>query len=283
MSNQVPAVFVAAFDRDVKKDYAQKRQLRNTVTLRTNVQGESYRFQMSGQGLATRKIPQAEVVPMNIGYDKITVILDPYNAPDYSDVYDLQRINFDERQTLVSASADSILRLEDQLVINALNATSNTPIGGTAPITTDTFRLAAEEMDKRNVPYGDNRTFIMYSRGKYQLLGDDDASTVDKNAIKILFKGQIMEWLGFQIYIFGNMAEGGMPDSGTGTNKYAFAYDKKAVGLAIGINMRTSVDWIPDRTSWLINTLYMAASTIIPQASSPTDQFGIVKIEHDLS
>jgi hypothetical protein len=76
------------------------------------------------------------------------------------------------------------------------------------------------------------------------------------------------------------MPEGGMPDANPGSTKYAFAYHKPNIGLAVGINMRSAIDWIPDRTSWLINTIYMAGAVAIPQADGT--QLGIVKIEHNV-
>jgi hypothetical protein len=275
MSNQLSNVYIAAFDRDVKREYVQRAQLRKTVKLRTGVVGESYRFQKSFQGLATRAIPQAEVVPMNIDYDKVTTLLQDWNAPEYTSIFDQQKINFEERQDLVMSCAQAITRREDQLVIDAAQASHFVDEAGNfaTAMSTETFRAADFILTNNNVPQDQNRTMIMNARAKDQLLGDDSADTVDKNTVKILYKGEIMHWLGFNIYIFGKMQEGGLPNTGNPAEQYAFAYHKPSIGLAVGINMRTEINYIPDRVSWLVNSVYSANSVTI-------DTDGVVRVRH---
>ena len=49
---------------------------------------------------------------------------------------------------------------------------------------------------------------------------------------------------------------------------------KVAVGLAIGMDMRTDIDWIADRTSWLSNGMMKAGSVV-------RDEGGLVKVLYD--
>ena len=51
-----------------------------------------------------------------------------------------------------------------------------------------------------------------------------------------------------------------------------YAFHRSAVGLAIGINMKTEINYIPQKTSWLTNGVMKAGSVAI-------DETGIVKIK----
>ena len=69
------------------------------------------------------------------------------------------------------------------------------------------------------------------------------------------------------------MKEGGLPlDTGDQTRK-AFAFAKSCIGHAVGINMRSEINYIADSTSWLVNTIFSAGAIVI-------DPYGIVTIEH---
>ena len=84
--------------------------------------------------------------------------------------------------------------------------------------------------------------------------------------------GEIDTWMGFKWHVIGVRAEGGLP--GVTGDEIAFAYHKSAIGLAIGIDMRTSVDWVPQKTSWLANGMFKAGAI----AREPQ---GIIKVQYD--
>lgn len=278
MSRYVSDLAVAEFDRDVKQEYAQTAQLRATVKVKSGVEGETIRFQKSNQGMANKKVPQADVTPMNIDYSYVTAMMEDWNAPEYTDLFDQAKINFDERRELVSLSAKAVARREDQIIIDAFKdgatelAVPKT-IGSTTGMNTAKFRDAKRLLDYQNVP-GTDRIFLMSSEALYDMLGDDDADTFDKNAVKALVQGELTQWLGFRIMTIGYMAEGGLPK--TTNDRLAFAYHKQSLGYGIGINMRTEVNYVPQKTSWLVNTVFSAGAIAI-------DAKGMVKITHEES
>ena len=51
-------------------------------------------------------------------------------------------------------------------------------------------------------------------------------------------------------------------------------FAKDAVGLAVGIDMKTDIDWIADRTAWLCNGMMKAGSVV-------RDEGGLVKVQYD--
>lgn len=277
MSKNLTANAIASFDAMVKHAYQATAELRDTVRVKTGVVGSSHKFPKMGKGTATKRTPQTDVVAMNIGHSRVSVDLEDWAAPEYTDIFDQQEVNYSERQELAEVIAGAIGRREDQLIIDGMEAagtseTVGTDVGGTGSgLNTAKVRRAKKLMDANNVTRGaENRCFLAHAEGLEDLLGDSDANTVDKNAIKMLVDGEITRWVGFTFKILGDRDEGGLPlDSTIRTN---FAYDRRAVGLAIGLDFRTEVNYIPEKTSWLANGLFKAGAVGI-------DAEGIVEIE----
>lgn len=275
MSKNLTANAVAEFDAEVKHAYQGMGLLRGSVRLRTGVVGSTHRFPKMGKGTATKRVPQTRVVPMNIAHTNATATIEDWNAPEFTDIFDQQKVNYDERQELAMVIAGAIGRREDQLILDAIDAASttltvSTDIGGSATgLNTAKFRRSRQLLSTQGVPKNGGRTIVVHSIGMEQLLGDSDASTFDKNTIKALFDGEIGRWLGFDVIEMEDRDEGGLPLASSVRTSYA--YHQTAVGLALGIDFRTEVNYIPDMTSWLANGIFAAGSVGI-------DALGIVEI-----
>lgn len=284
MSKFLTNAAVTEFDSEVKHAYQAQGKLRNTVSIRTGVVGEAYKFAASGKGLANQKASQADVTPMDVERSRPTANLENWNAPEYTDIFDQAEVNFDEKQELAETIALAIARREDQIIIDAMangtyNATpgSDSAIGllitaATALTVADVRQAATKGLTKRGVPSMD-RTIAITADSLDQLLATTQVTNADYNSVKALVQGEIDTFLGFTFCVIETREEGGLPGDGTATCS-SFAYHKKAVGYAIGLDMKTSVDWIAQKTSWLSNAVYKAGAVIRENA-------GIVKIVSD--
>jgi len=276
MSRSLTSNAIASFDADVKAAYEKGGLLRPTVRMKTGVVGSTHRFPKMGKGLATRRVPQTDVTPMNIAHDKVTATLEDWNAPEYTDIFDKQKVNYDEQTQLAGIIANSIGRREDQLILDALDAASttltiDTNVGGAGTgLNTAKCRRARRLLNENGVPKDKgSRTAVISSEGMEQLLGDSDANTVDKNVIKALYDGDIDYWVGFNFIEMEDRVEGGLPKATTARTSYF--YHREAVGLAVGIDFRTEVNYIPHKTSWLANGIFSAGAVGI-------DALGIVEM-----
>jgi len=273
MSKFLPDAAIASFDSDVKLAYQTGSKLRRSIRVRTNVVGSTHRFPKMGKGIATRRTSQSDVQLMNVTHTNATATLTDWNAPELTDLFDDIKNNFSEIAELAITEAQAMGRREDQLILDALDAASTTltvadTVGDTTDLDTAKIRRAKFLLDDQGVPGGD-RTFILSARGLEQMLGDSDASTFDKNAIKALFEGEIMHWVGFDFIMMETRTEGGLPFSDP--DRTSYAYHRSSTGLAVGKDMAAAVDWIPIKTSWLSNVLFSAGSVGI-------DALGIVEI-----
>lgn len=265
---------IASFASNVKQAWQGASQLRATVNLKTGVVGSTHRFNKIGKGLATKRIAQTDVVPMNIVHGNATAVLEDWNAAEYTDIFNQQKVPYSEVQALANVIAKAIGRREDQMVIDALDAAATahvvpTSVGADAGMNVAKLLRAKALLDDNDVD-DEERYMAISARGLEQLLGNTEVTSADFNAVKSLVHGEVDYFLGFKFKKFGKREEGGLPISGT--TRTSFAYQKEAVGLAIGKDFSVSVDWIAHKTSWLSNGMFIGGAIAI-------DADGIVEIE----
>lgn len=265
------------FDSEVKHAYQQGGKLRNCVTVRTGVTGEAYKFNAMGKGMANQKATQANVTPMNVTHSRPTANLENWNAPEYTDIFDAAEVNFDEQRELAQTIANAINRRLDQIIIDAMTAVtySTTPTstgaysiaaGGTQ-FTVDKLRSASRYLSQRGVPETDR--YIAYTaEDRENLLGTTQATSADFNTVKALVNGDIDSFVGFKFVLIEDRDEGGLPSN------VAYAWHKMAVGLAIGMDVSTEVNYVAEKTSWLANGKLKAGAV-------SREDVGLVEINMD--
>jgi hypothetical protein len=276
MSIFVTNVAVTQFESDVHAEFQAKGfRTRNSIRLRNNVVGATLSFPVSSQGIAQQKALQADVVPMNIEYTPIPVTLTNWHASDYSDIFAQAEINFDERMELVKTSAMSIGRRMDQMVIDALDASTPATIivdGGTN-FTYDKLRTAIAGLHANNA--GDGGIYCLISaEAESQLLDEEQLTSSFFVNQKVIENGglQGLKLAGVNWIVIGNMTEGGL--SKAGNIRQCYMYDKQAIGMGIGIDFRTEINYVPEKLSWLVSSLFKAGAVAI-------DPLGIVQIAID--
>lgn len=273
MAVGVSNAFVQLFDAEVKQAYQAQRALAGVVRERTNVEGSQVKFPKIGKGTATIRVPQTDVTPLNVSYSQVTATMSDYIAAEYSDIFSQQKINFDERRELVQVVSGAIGRRMDQLVIDALSGSGTaltvaTGIGGaTTNMNLAKLLEAKELLDTGNVPAQD-RFMLIHASGLAALLDDTKIASSDYAAVKALVQGQLDTFLGFKFITIGDRDEGGLPKPSTRT---CFAFHKDAIGMGIGMNQKTEINYVAEKTSFLVASMFSAGAVAI-------DAEGIVAI-----
>jgi N4-gp56 family major capsid protein len=195
MAQNVTTAFVTLFEAEVKQAYQAESVLRGTMRTRTGVSGNTVKFPKIGKGVATVRVPQTDVTPLNVTYSQVTATMSDYIAAEYSDIFHQSHINFDERRELVEVVSKSIARRMDQLCIDALNASSGTAvatgIGGAASnMNIEKIRATAKVMNTNNVPTGD-RYLLIHASQLDAMLGETEITSQDYAAVKALVRGEI--------------------------------------------------------------------------------------------
>jgi hypothetical protein len=272
MSKNLSAVASIEFDSMVKHAYATKGLLKPAVTVRNNVVGDTYKFRNMGKGLANQKSTSDLVTPMDVSFDFAIATLQNWNAPEYTDIFDQAEVNFDEKQELADTIAGALGRRCDQLVIDAMDAASPTTIAhGSAALSMAKVVEAQVSLRAQGVP-NSNLFAAINAKGLGGLLDDSKATSSDFQTVKALVTGDINSLAGFTFVVLDDRSEGGLTVASNTVDSYFFHRD--AVGLAIGIDMKTSVDYVPERTSFLCNGMLKAGSVV-------RDVSGLIEVQYD--
>jgi hypothetical protein len=267
--------YVQLFDAEVKQAYQAKSQLVGATRMRRGVEGEVVKFPKVGKGSATLRVPQTDVTPLNVSFSQVTATLQDWNAAEYSDIFMQAKVNFDERQELVQVLSSAIGRRQDQLIIDALTASSTSltvsnDIGGTdTNLNVAKLREAKKLLDQNNVPPMD-RHMVIHANSLASLLSETSVTSSDFNTVKALVSGEVDTFLGFKFHVLGDRTEGGLAIDGS-LDRTVWAFHKQAMGYAEGIAPRTEINYIPEKTSYLVNTVLSAAAVAI-------DAEGIVQL-----
>jgi hypothetical protein len=283
MAQSITNAFVTLFDAEVKQAYQGEASLLGSVRLRQGVQGNTYKFPKLGKGSATARIPQTDVTPLNVTYSQVTATMSDYNAAEYSDIFHQAKVNFDERQELVQVVSKAIGRRMDQLILDGLDAASSPSTVAKTVVTSGSATAsnlnvgkliaAKKALDANNVPFYD-RHIIVHANNLSGLLGDERAISGDFATVKALVSGEINTFLGFMFHVIGDRDEGGLPLS---TNdRTCFAFHRSSMGMAVNMNQKTEINYVPEKTSFLVNSMFSAGAVAI-------DDEGIVKITCDES
>ena len=273
MAINVSTAFVDLFDSEVKQAYQAESVLRGTMRTRTGVAGNTVKFPTIGKGVATLRVPQTDVTPLNVTYGQVTATMEDFIAAEYSDIFQQSHINFDERSELVQVVSKSIARRMDQIMIDALNAATGTStvattIGGAGTnMNIEKLRATAKAMNEKNVP-SEGRNLLMHASQLDALLGETEITSQDFASVKALVQGEINTFMGFNILTMGDRDEGGIPKPSTRT---CFAWHKDSMGYAESMAQKTEVNYVPEKTSFLVSSMFSAGSVSI-------DGEGIVKI-----
>lgn len=273
MAVGISNAFVQLFDAEVKQAYQASRALAGVTRERMNVEGNQVKFPKIGKGTATVRVPQTDVTPLNVSYSQVTASMSDYIAAEYSDIFHQAKVNFDERRELVQVVGNAIGRRMDQLVIDALDAASSpstvaTSVGGAGTNMNLAKLLAAKKaLDANNVP-AEGRCMLIHANGLSALLDETELTSSDFATVKALSAGEIDTFLGFKFIMLGDRDEGGLPLPSTRTN---FAFHRDAIGLGISMNQKSEINYVPEKTSFLVSSMFSAGAIAI-------DDEGIVKI-----
>ena len=284
MSKTLTDAAVIEFDSEVKHEYQGFKKLRETVTTRTGVVGESYKFRRMGKGVANQKATSANVTPMDITHARQIANMANWNAPEYTDIFDAAEVNFDEKTDLAVTIAGAIGRREDQIILDAAAAItfaatgvedSNPETGYSLVVSTNLtvaeLRDAARHFN--TIEAGESeRHAIIQADALDALLGTVQVTSSDYNTVNALVNGTLNTFLGFTFHVIGNRAEGGI--SGATGQEHAYFWHKPAIGMAIGIDMKTTIDWVAEKTAWLCNGIFKAGAVV-------REPQGIVRVTYD--
>lgn len=252
MANTISTSFIAQYNADVKLAYQRGQLLRGTVRT-AEAEGSTYIFQKIGAGVATDKARNGDVVPMNPTHATATATLVDKYAPEYIDKLDTLKQNIDERSALIRSAVLALQRFADSQIVTVLDGSGASiyePAGTTALTIAKIAGVIYNYLFGSDVP-DDGQTAVAIGWKQYgELMQLQQFSGWE-------YAGGRFPWLsGSQAVSWMNclwIPTSGLTDAGT--YRRCYAYHKTAIGHAIGQEIVTEINYVPQKAAWLVNAM----------------------------
>lgn len=266
MSGSITAAFIKKYSDDVTHLASQKAsKLMGQTRLHRNVGGSTYDFhRMAGLTAATRAAgSSADVTGLDATSTVVTATLADYEVPIYAQKFDQLKTNVDQVKEYQVETVAAINRQIDSTIITALNASANTVGGAAAAFSFAKIQAVLTQFNTNDVDE-ENRVIVIAPQTLSELLAIDKFTNADYNSIQTLMNARIGQFLGMTWIVHSALPK-------ASTTRTIFAYDKKSVGVAMGKDVSTEINYVPHKVSHLINTTVSLGAVII-------DPVGVMKV-----
>lgn len=273
MSTDVNNAFITLYDAEVKEAYQREgSKLRGTVRTRNNVIGSVVKFQKVGKGSASTKARHANVSTMNITHSNVDAVLVDKYAADYVDMLDELKLNIQERRVQARAGAFALGRETDDQILTEADTTTQVVAHGGIGLDLEKCLAGWQTLADNDALDGDIWAFVSPKQwtNLLQISQFADADFIGSDDLPFNSKGLTgKRWLGARW-----MPHSGLP---TAANiRSNFLYNSTSIGHAIGADIKTRIDYVPEKAAHLINTMMSMGAKMI-------DELGCINIEADES
>ena len=263
MASSITNAFITQFEAEVHMAYQRMgSKLKNLVRTVNGVSGSTVKFQKVAKGTANTKARHAEVVAMDLAHTAVSATLTDYYAADYVDKLDELKVNIDERQVVAQSAAYALGRKTDAVLIAILDAATSIAANVASSATGMTLIKAKNMMEVFNgndVPDDNQRYWVVGPKQWSDLLSVDQFSRVEyvgPNELPFPSGFTAKRWMGFLFFVHSGL-------STSGSDRLNLAFHKSAIGLGIGSDVRTEVNYIPEKVSHLITSMLSLGSVEI--------------------
>ena len=257
MANTIDVAFIKQFETDVHLAYQRMgSKLRNTIRS-TNTSASVSRFQKIGTGSASTKSRNGNVSVMELAHTTAEATMADFYAAEYIDKLDELKININERQAVAESAASALGRKTDEIIITAMDAGANsTQIADTTGALAKADLLTLfETFGSADIPEDGQRYLAMSPAGFADLFNITEFASSDYVGPQQLpFAGgmTMKEFLGFKIFSTSAVAGG-----------KNYAYHTRAVGLGVNSDVKTEVNYVPEKVAHLATSMMSMGSVVI--------------------
>ena len=264
MATSITNAFITQFEAEVHMAYQRMgSKLKNLTRTVNGVNGNTVKFQKVAKGSANTKARHAEVVAMDLAHSNVSATLTDYYAADYVDKLDELKVNIDERQVVANSAAYALGRKTDSVITSVMeNATqlANNSSGTGTGMNLGKAQAMMELFNTNDVPDDQQRYWVVGPKQWSDLINLDQFSRVEYvGESELPYAGGMTakRWLGFLWFVHS-----GLETSGS-TDRHTVAFHKSSIGLGVGSDVKTEVNYIPEKVSHLITSMLSIGGTVI--------------------
>jgi hypothetical protein len=264
MATSITNAFITQFEAEVHMAYQRMgSKLKNLTRTVNGVNGNTVKFQKVAKGSANTKARHAEVVAMDLAHSNVSATLTDYYAADYVDKLDELKVNIDERQVVANSAAYALGRKTDSVITSVMeNATqlANNSSGTGTGMNLGKAQAMMELFNTNDVPDDQQRYWVVGPKQWSDLINLDQFSRVEYvGESELPYAGGMTakRWLGFLWFVHS-----GLETSGS-TDRHTVAFHKSSLGMGIGSDVKTEVNYIPEKVSHLITSMLSIGGVLI--------------------
>ena len=264
MTATIDQAFVKQFEAEVHMAYQRMgSKLKSMVRNVNGVKGNTVQFQKVAKGSASTKARHAEVVAMNSVHSNVTATLSDFYAADYVDKLDELKVNIDERNIVAQNAAYALGRKTDSIITDTFDAgataLANNSAGTTTGMNLDKAQNVFEIFGNNDVPDDGQRYWVVGPKQWSDLLDIDQFSRAEYiGEADLPYKGGMTakRWLSFMWMGFSGL-------SIASSDRNTIAFHKSSLGLGVGSDVRTEVNYIPEKVAHLLTSYLSMGSVLI--------------------
>ncbi len=276
MAATVDQSFIQLYESEVKAAYQREgAMLRQSVRFRNSTGAERVYFPTLGKGEANTKSRHSDVTPMGLEHGRAFADMQDAYAPEYIDDLDQAKINWSLRQDYANASGWAIGRATDKRILTAANQSTNEEgcnqldTSASKALTKKVITGLTKTFNDRDVPLDNRRWAIISPTALEELQNILEATSSDYVREQILISGQEpVKFMGWNWMCHTAVEEVG------GADCKGFFWHMPSIGYGTAQDIKTSVDWVAQKVSYLVNSWISHGATII-------DEEGVAKLVED--
>ncbi len=233
-------------------------KLMGNTRLHRNVGGSTYDFhKLAGLTAATRAAGSfAEVTGLDATSSVATATLTDHEVPIYIPKFDQLKTNVDAMKEYQVETVAGINRKVDDVIIAAMASGATTTLATTAGGLTFVKLLEAVTFFNTNDVAPEDRIFVVSPKGLSEALAIQQLTSADYMQVQAVMNAGIGKALGMTWVMSSRLPLATLA-------RTCFAYNKKAVGVAMGKDVSTEINYIPQRVATLVNSTVSLGAVVI--------------------
>ncbi|MDP5239925.1 phage capsid protein [Uliginosibacterium sp. 31-16] len=259
MATSVTNAFIQQWSDQVKLAFQQKgtKLMDQGLTIR-GVVGSTYNFPKVAAITANTKTRDSDITALDPTASTVSVTLADYYAGVYLDKLDEIKTNANLAEAYKNSIVGAIGRKVDDVIITALAAATNTTATVTGGFTLAKIAECLTYLNGSDVEPED-RVIVIGAKQLSEALQIQQLTSADYNALNAIQQGSIGNVFGFNWVMSTRLPI-------ATNNRTCFAFSKKALGIAVGKDITTEVNYVPQKVSTLFNSYVSLGATVIENA-----------------
>ena len=195
----------------------------------------------------------------------VSATMNSFVTGEYIEDIDQLRTNIDYRKSYQGAIAAALNRAYDNEIVGVLDAaTPGSTVTASSGLVKDKLVETAEALNLKDVPNG-QRFLVISPKALTDLLGQTDLVSSDFVANQGLQTGFIPNIMGFNVIVSNALTL-------TAGVRACYAYDMNSIGCAIGKDISSRFDYVPQKVAHLVTAEFTQGCAVI-------DTDGLVQVD----